>query len=118
LAIGFNSRFSWLEGELKPRLREGVDSWALDLAAELAADAERTAAAERTADAELTGAGALAGAVAATVRLGRASLAVRTRLGPDVKRLVAFLPPLVSALRRSSAASRLEVLAMSARRME
>jgi hypothetical protein len=112
LAIGFNSRISWLEGEVKPRLREGVDSWALDLAAELAA------AAERTADAELTGAGALAGAVAATVRLGRASLAVRTRLGPDVKRLVAFLPPLVSALRRSSAASRLEVLAMSARRME
>jgi hypothetical protein len=101
-----NSRFSWLEGEVKPRLREGVDSWALDLAAELAA------AAERTAD------GALAGAVAATVRLGRASLAVRTRLDPDVKRLVAFLPPLVSALRRSSAASRLEVLAMSARRME
>jgi hypothetical protein len=106
LAIGLNSRFSWLEGEVKPRLREGVDSWALDPAAELAA------AAERTAD------GALAGAVAATVRLGRASLAVRTRLGPDVKRLVAFLPPLVSALRRSSAASRLEVLAMSARRME
>jgi hypothetical protein len=51
------------------------------------------------------------------VRLGRASLAVRTRPDPDVKRLAAFLPALVSARRRSSAASRLEVLAMSARRM-
>jgi hypothetical protein len=35
-----------------------------------------------------------------------------------VKRLAAFLPPLVSALRRSKAASRLELLAMSARRLE
>jgi hypothetical protein len=112
LAIGFSSRFSWLEGEVKPRLREVEDSWALERAAEL------TAAADLTAAVVLAAAGALAGAVAATVRLGRASLAVRTRLGPDVKRLVAFLPPLVSALRRSSAASRLEVLAMSARRME
>ena len=60
--------------------------------------------------------GAAAGAE--VVRVGRASEAVRTRLEPDVKRLAAFLPPLVSARRRSSAASRLEVLAMSARRMD
>jgi hypothetical protein len=55
---------------------------------------------------------------AAAVRVGRASSTERTRLGPDVNRLAAFLPPLVRALRRSKAASRLDVLAMSARRME
>jgi len=58
-----------------------------------------------------------AGAASTTVRLGRASLAERTRLGADVKRLAAFLPPVVRALRRSSAASRLDVLAMTARQI-
>jgi hypothetical protein len=64
----------------------------------------------------VTGAAGRAGG--ASVRVGRASSAVRTRLAPEVKRPAAFLPPVVRALRRSSAASRLDVLAMSARRME
>ena len=57
-------------------------------------------------------------AAAAEVRVGRASSSERTRLLPEVNRLAAFLPPLVRALRRSRAASRLDVLAMSARRMD
>ena len=56
--------------------------------------------------------------IAGAVRVGRASSTERTRLGPEVNRLAAFLPPLVRALRRSRAASRLDELAMSARRME
>ena len=71
------------------------------------------------------GAGAVAAATeaaglaaAAEVRVGRASSSERTRLLPEVNRLAAFLPPLVRALRRSRAASRLDVLAMSARRMD
>lgn len=51
----------------------------------------------------------------ALVRLGRESDAVRTRPGDELKRPAAFLPPLVRALRRSRAASRLDVLAISAR---
>ena len=49
------------------------------------------------------------------VRLGRESEAVRTRPGDELNRPAAFLPPLVRALRRSRAASRLELLAISAR---
>ena len=49
-----------------------------------------------------------------SVRVGRASVAVRTRLLPPAA-ADAFLPEVVSALRRSSASSRLESLAMSAR---
>jgi hypothetical protein len=71
--------------------------------------------------ARAAGAGSGAEAVAAgvaLVRVGRASLALRVRLGPEVNRPAAFLPPSVRARRRSSAASRLDVLAMTARRME
>jgi hypothetical protein len=57
-------------------------------------------------------------AAAAAVRVGRASSIERTRIVPELNRLAAFLPPLVRALRRSRAAARLDVLAMSARRME
>ena len=56
-----------------------------------------------------------AAASAALVRVGRASEAVRTRLALPPAAADAFLPAVVSALRRSSASSRLESLAMSAR---
>ena len=61
------------------------------------------------------GATVAAGAGATSVREGRASAAVRTRMGAERKRPSAFLPPLVSALRRSRAASRLDVLAITTR---
>ena len=51
----------------------------------------------------------------ASLRLRRASACVRVRLGVERKRPSAFLPPLVSALRRSRAASRLDVLAITTR---
>ena len=50
----------------------------------------------------------------ALVRVGRASAAVRTRLALTAAAAGDFLPEVVSALRRSSASSRLESLAMSA----
>jgi len=60
-------------------------------------------------------AGVGAGAAAVLVRVGRASDAERTLLGPVLYRPATFLPPVVRALRRSRAASRLDVLAISAR---
>ena len=54
---------------------------------------------------------------AALVRVGRASAAPRTRVGPEEYRPADFLPPLVRALRRSRAASRLDGLAISVRKV-
>ena len=51
----------------------------------------------------------------ALVRVLRASPADRTRFAPADTATDAFLPAVVRALRRSSASSRLESLAMSAR---
>ena len=56
-----------------------------------------------------------ASASLALVRVAFASAAVRTRFAPALTATEAFLPVVVSALRRSSASSRLESLAMSAR---
>jgi len=53
-----------------------------------------------------------------SVRAGRASAAERTLIGAELKRPSAFFPPLVRALRRSSAASRLDVLAITTREIE
>ncbi|MFO0004572.1 MAG: hypothetical protein ACK559_25935, partial [bacterium] len=64
------------------------------------------------------GTGADADAMAPSVRAGRASAAERTRMGAELKRPSAFFPPLVRALRRSSAASRLDVLAITTREVE
>ena len=98
LAIG-RAALRWLPLDGAARLRLGVAGAAARAGAGLGAvGADSTAA--------------------AAVRVGRASSNERTRLGPEVNRLAAFLPPLVRALRRSRAASRLDVLAMSARRME
>ena len=55
-----------------------------------------------------------ASAALALVRVALASAAVRTRFAPALTATEAFLPDVVSALRRSSASSRLESLAMSA----
>jgi len=68
-----------------------------------------------------TGVGAGGWGVDATgpsVREGRASLAERTLMGAELNRPSAFLPPLVRALRRSSAASRLDALAITTREVE
>ena len=63
---------------------------------------------------DTTEAGATASAEGVTsVCVGWASVALRTRFFPQAA--AAFLPEVVRALRRSSASSRLESLAMSAR---
>jgi hypothetical protein len=64
------------------------------------------------------GAGADGFTTATSVRAGRASATERTLMGAELKRPSAFLPPLVRALRRSSAASRLDVLAITTREVE
>jgi len=96
--------------------RSGAGRAAADLAALALADAGFTATGAGLAG-ELAGE-AVAAAATGSVRVARASAAVRTRTGAELKRPSAFLPPLVSALRRSRAASRLVVLAMSARKMK
>ena len=93
--------------------RSGAGREAADLAALALAGAAATAT-----GAGLAGAGVAGAAGSGSVRVARASAAVRTRTGAELKRPSAFLPPLVSALRRSRAASRLVVLAMSARKMK
>lgn len=97
----------WAE-DLRPLAPGGVMEWdgterilaLLEIGEEASASTVETSAAEA--------------ATVISVRVARASAALRTRTGVDMYRLSAFLPALVRALRRSRAASRLDVLAMSA----
>jgi hypothetical protein len=96
--------------------------WAADrcpLAPGLVREREGTARAldplEVGAEVVAAGASGEGAAAGGSVRVALASAALRTRTGVDMYRLSAFFPAVVRALRRSRAASRLDVLAMSAR---